>query len=70
MIWYLARYPQIPSIFYCIVLWQENLYYGEAEIYHRVDAEGDGGCYWIEKEGLSEFLDSHELKRVEMMDVQ
>ncbi len=52
---------------YKSVLRKENLYYGEASIYNRVQAEGEAWHFGIEKGELQNFLKKYDLILIEQL---
>ena len=55
---------------YRSVLRKENLYYGEASIYNRVNKEGEAWCFGVEKGELPFFLKKYELTLIEQFNTK
>jgi len=50
---------------YSSVLREENLYYGETEVYQLVKKENEPWCFGIEKGAIESFLEQRNLRLIE-----
>ena len=50
---------------YSSVLREENLYYGESEVLHRVKKENEPWCFGIEEGEIKSFLEDKNLKLIQ-----